>query len=152
MLAFEFLQTVIDQSLCYGIKSPDMDLYDFGFGNLVEGESAHLDKKEICSHILHVTCRFRVIWRTDERQINKYREDTPSDVFGTEVKRLIGMKVRRVGLSDKNDLFLDLGNCRLVFSTHEDGKESWRFFMADRKKPHLVAADSWIEFQGMWKE
>lgn len=140
-----FLQTLLDQPLCYGIKSPDTELYDFGFGRLVEVTSLRGEKREICTHILHVLCRFKVIWRNGERRVEKYYEDTPCEKFHSEIKRLIGLPVKRVGLSDKNDLWLDFGDYWVVFATTEDGEESWRFFTSDKDGPHLVASDSWLD-------
>lgn len=37
MDAFKFLQTLFDQPLCYGLKSPDTDLYDFGLISAIVG-------------------------------------------------------------------------------------------------------------------
>ena len=146
MDALEFLQTLVGLPLCYGLKSPDMDLYDFGFGNMGDVMNPCGDGKGVCTHILHVICRFKVIWKNGERRINKYYEDTPFEKFHSEVKRLIGLKVRRVALSDKNDLWLDFGDCWVVFATFENGEESWRFFTSDIDAPHLVASDSWLHF------
>lgn len=146
MDALEFLRTLVDLPLCYGLKSPDTDLYDFGFGNMVNVMNPFGGGKEACTHILHVTCRFKVIWKNGERRVDKYYEDTSCEKFHSEVKRLIGLKVRRVALSDKNDLWLDFGDYWVVFATFENGEESWRFFTSDIDVPHLVASDSWIHF------
>lgn len=145
MDVLEFLQTLVDQPLCYGLKSPDMDLYDFGFGNIVRVRNLQ-EEREVCTHILHVTCRFKVIWKKGEHQVDKYHEDTSCEKFHSEIKNLIGMKVRRVALSDKNDLWLDFGDCWVVFATFENGEESWRFFTSNIDTPHLVASDSWLNF------
>lgn len=146
MDALEFLQTIVDLSLCYGLKSPDMDLYDFGFGNEVNVTNPCSGGKKVCTHILHVTCRFKMIWKNGEHRVNKYYEDTPCEKFHSEVKQLVGLKVRRVALSDKNDLWLDFGDYWVVFATFENGEESWRFFTCDIESPHLVASNSWLHF------
>lgn len=125
MDAFKFLQTLLNQPLCYGLKSPDTDLYDFGFGD---------------------TENFKVIWKNGEHRVDRYYEDTPCKKFHSEVKHLIGMKVRQVALSNKNDLWLDLGDCWIVFVTFENREESWRFFISGIGTPHLVASDSWLYF------
>lgn len=146
MDALEFLRTLVDQPLCYGLKSPDTDLYDFGFGNMVNATSPYRGGKEVGTLILHVTCRFKVIWKNGECRVDKYHEDTPCEKFHSEVMRLVGLKVRRVALSDKNDLWLDLGDYWIVFATFENGEESWRFFTSGIDAPHLVASDSWLHF------
>lgn len=142
----EFLQTLVGQPLCYGIKSPDMDLYDLGFGSGVVDITSYGEEKEDWTYILHVTCRFKVIWRNGERRIDKYYEDTPCEKFHSEIKRLIGLKVKRVALSSKNDLYLDFGDYWIVFVTFEDGEESWRFFTSIPNSPHLIATDSELYF------
>ena len=146
MDALEFLRTLVNLSLCYGLKSPDTDLYDFGFGNMVNIMNPYGGGKEVCTHILHVICRFKVIWKNGERRVDKYYEYTPCEKFHSEVQRLLGMKVRRVALSDKNDLWLDFGDYWVVFATFENGEESWRFFTSDIDGPHLVVSDSWLHF------
>jgi hypothetical protein len=146
MDAIEFIQSLVDQSLCYGIKSPDTDLYDFGFGNMVNAANTSSGGKEVCPFILHATCRFKVIWKNGECRVDKYHEDTPCEIFHSEVKRFVGLKVKRVELSDKNDLWLDLGDYWIVFATFENGEESWRFFTPGIDSPHLVASDSWLYF------
>ncbi len=144
--AVSFLQTLVDQPLCYGIKSPDTELYDFGFGPLTEVTDRKGKKREICTYILHALCQFKVIWRNGECRVDKYYEDTPCEIFHSEFQRFIGLKVKRVALSDKNDLWLDFGDYWMVFATFENGEESWRFFTAEIDSPHLVAADSWLDF------
>ena len=136
--AIAYLQTLIGQTLHYALKSPDMDLYDLGFG------APEADFR----YVLHATCRFKVIWRNGERRTDKYYEDTPSEEFHSAIQRLIGWKVTRVGLSDKNDLWLDFGDgdCWAVFVTFENNEESWRFFTYHSDDPHLVASDSWLDF------
>lgn len=140
----EFLQTLVNQTLCYGIKSPDMDLYDFGFSNRVLDFDK--DAKEAYAHFLHVVCRFKVIWRRGKRRIVIYDEDTPSEKFQTECSRLVGLNVRCALLSEKNDLWLDFGDCWVVFATFENGEESWRLFTPKVEGPCLVASDAWLDF------
>lgn len=145
--ALEFLQMLVNQPLSYGIKSPDMDLYDFGFGRLIEVTDRHNRGKKVAAYTLHATCRFKVIWRNGERRVDKYDEDTPCEQFHSEIKRLIGLNVKRVALSEKNDLWFDFGDYWMVFATFENGEESWRFFtFLDSDTPHLVASDSWLDF------
>ena len=144
--AVDFLHSLTEQPLLYAIKSPDTDLYDFEFGELVEVVNRRGKQKKIGTHILHAICRFKIIWKIGEYRVDKYHEDTPCERFHSEVKRLVGLKVRRVALSDKNDLWLDFGDYLVVFATFENGEESWRFFTSGIDAPHLVASDSWLHF------
>lgn len=145
--AVSFLQTLVNQPLCYGLKSPDMDLYDFGFGEQTEIINWNGEKRKCCAHILHVTCRFKVIWKNEKNQIDNYYEDTPCEKFHADIQTLIGLSVKRISLSDKNDLWLDFGNYWVVFATFENGEESWRYFIMGAKSQHLIASDSWLCFQ-----
>ena len=144
--AVDFLQSLTGQPLLYALKSPDTDLYDFGFGKLVEVVNRHGIQKKIGTHILHATCRFKVIWKNGEQRVDKFYEDTSCEKFHSEVKRLVGLKVRRIAVSEKNDLWLDFSDYWVVFATFENGEESWRFFTFDMEAPHLVASDSWLQF------
>ena len=146
MKAFDYLQILVGQPLQYALKSPDTELYDFGFGAFVAVRDYHGKDREICTHILHATCRFKVIWRNGENRVDKYYEDTPSEEFHSAIKRIVGLKVVRIGLSDKNDLWIDFGDYWIVFATFEDSEESWRFFTAYDDMPHMVVSDSFIDF------
>lgn len=143
--ATELLQALIGQPLCYGLKSSDMNFYDFGFGELIEETDSYGVKRKTSNYILHVTCRFKVIWKTGTCHTDKYYEDTPSEKFDSDFKDLIGLCVKRVVLSEKNDLWLDFEDCWVVFATFEDGEESWRLFFSDMSKPHIVATDLKID-------
>ena len=143
--AVSFLQTLINQPLHYGSKSPDTDLFEFGFGNLVEIVSLNGEKRKCCAYILHVICRFKVIGKK-KHQTKRYYEDTSSEEFFSDIQHLIGLKVKRVTLSDKNDLWLDLGDYWVVFATFENSEESWRYFTFGPKRQHLVASNSWLDF------
>ena len=144
--ALNFLHVLIKQPLIYAIKSPDTELYDFGFGQPVEVLNQQGKQKIIGTYTLHALCRFKVICRSCEHKVDKYYEDTPCEKFHSEINRLIGLKVRRVELSNKNDLWLDFGNYWVVFATFENGEESWRVFTSNIDIPHLVASDSWLHF------
>lgn len=144
--ALKYIRALVDEPLCYGLKSPDMDLYDFGFGQFEEVIDSN-GKRKVCTHTLHITCRFEIIERIGKCHIHRYYEDTPSDKFNSDVKRLIGYCVKRVALSDKNDLWLDFGDYWIVFATVEDGEESWRLFSPGIDEPHLVGSDLWLDFQ-----
>lgn len=146
MDALDFLNTLIGQPLLYVLKSPDTELYDLGFGDIVEVVDWCMQQRKISTYIIHALCRFKVIWRNGEHRIDSYYEDTPCEEVYSKINRLVGLKVSRVGLSDKNDLWLDLGDCWVVFATYENGEESWRFFTSDNSIHHLVASDRWLDF------
>ena len=140
----EFLELLIDKPLCYGIKSPDMDLYDFGFGPLRHVPCRQDPKREVGTFTLHVTCRFKIICKIGKSRVQRFYEDTASEEFHCAIQPVIGLPVKRVALSDKNDLWLDLGDYWIVFATFENGKESWRFFTFTDDTRHLVASDRWM--------
>lgn len=142
--ALKELQLLDGQTLNYGLKSPDMELYDFGFGKIVTAQNIHGKVKKISSYILHAICRFKVINKITN-QTEVYYEDTPSEVFDARVKHLVGLKVKRVALSQKNDLWLDFGDYWVVFATYENGEESWRFFQSNPDSSHLVASNSSLD-------
>lgn len=144
--AIDYLNTLIGQPLLYVLKSPDTELYDFGFGELVEVADRRGQRRKIGTHIIHALCRFKVIWRNGERRVDIYYEDTPPEEVYSKINHLVGVKVSRIGLSDKNDLWLDFGDYWMVFATFESGEESWRFFTASKSDPHLVASDNWLDF------
>ena len=139
-----FLESLIGAPLCYGIKSPDMDLYDFGFGPMINVPSRHNSMREVGTFCLHIICRFKIISKVGERSVNRYYEDTPTEEFHCAIMPLIGLHVKRIAISDKNDLWLDLGDYWIVFVTFENGKESWRFFTFTEDRRYLVAADNWL--------
>ena len=138
-----FLDSIIGQKLAYAIKSPDTELYDFGFGKERETE----DKRMLPPYILHVLCRFKIIHKDGSRKVNICHEDTTPNVFNKKIEPLIGLSVQRVGLSDKNDLWLDFGAYWVVFATFEEDDEAWRFFISGSDEPHLVATSNVLEFQ-----
>lgn len=144
--AMDYLTRLVGKPLCYGIKSPDMDLYDFGFGERVRVSSAYWGERDVCTHILHATCRFKIIKLGAEASVEIFDEDTPAERFSSRISRLVGLKVKRLALSDKNDLWLDFGDFRMVFATFENGEESWRYFTCNKDEPHLVASDLGLEF------
>jgi len=106
-----FLDSIIGRKLAYAIKSPDTELYDFGFGEEREME----DKRMLPPYILHVLCRFKIIHKDGSTKVQICHEDTTPNVFNKKIEPLIGLSVKRVGLSDKNDLWLDFGAYWVVF-------------------------------------
>lgn len=145
---FAFLNTLAGSKLCYGIKSPDMDLYDFGFCQPSCNQITLQSAQDDCSFVLHCTCRFKVIWQHESNRTVTYREDTPAEVFHADIQALLGMSVICVTLSETNDLWLDFGDCLLMFATHESNDEAWRLFIPGRLDSHLVASYYGVDFPG----
>ena len=142
-LTNDFLNQLLNQPLSYAIKYPDTELYGFGFGEERETD----DQIMLPPYILHVLCRFKIIYKDGSRKVQICHEDTEPKAFNKKIEPLIGLSVKRVGLSDKNDLWLDFGAYWVVFATFEDGDEAWRFFISGSDKPHLVATNEVLEFQ-----
>lgn len=141
----EFACRLKKLSLVYAIKSPDLDLYDFGFSR-PETAEMYLCSDEMCEYTIHAVCGIKVIWQDVTRRVDKYYGDTASEMFNAKTKKLIGSVVERVAISSKNDLWLDFGFCWVVFVTHEDEDESWRLFSVDENEGTLVASNSMIQF------
>ena len=143
MEAIAYLDALVNRSLYYGKKCPDTDLYDFGFGETVK--KAGMGKRCLCTHSIHATCYIKVLERFGERRIDLYDGKESYEEFHFKIQHLLGLKVRRVALSTKNDLWIDLGEYWVVFVTFENGEESWRFFELNNSCAHLVASDSWLD-------
>ena len=132
--ATNYLNYLVGESLCYGIKSPGLNLYDFGFGNL--GEAT-----EGCKYSLHIICRFKIIWKRKDRRIEKYDGETSPEEFQTKINPLLNLKVKSVVLGNKNNLHLDMGDYRIVFFTWKEEEESWRFLSFNEERYHIYASD-----------
>ena len=72
------------------------------------------------------------------------KQYTPPEIFTTNIMQLVGLVVKRFALSDKFDLWIDLGDYWIVFVIWEDETESWRFFTPESDDPHLVVSSSWL--------
>lgn len=139
------LNNLVGQPLRYGIKSPDMDLYDLGFGDDVKYVCWDGEPNEACTYAIHLTSEIHVDWKNGN--VVEYCYDTPCEEFDADIRQMIDLRVRRVALSDKNDLWLDLGRCYMIIVTHENGEESWRFFLPGSGELHLVASDLWLRME-----
>ena len=144
--AIQYLQKVVDVSLIYGIKSPDTELFDLGFGAYMKRIRSDGTCMDFPSYALHILCEIKVIWKKGKRATYYYDASTSVSEFDLAMRRLFGLKVRRVELSDKNDLWLDFGDCWVVLITHESGQESWRFITSNKSEAHLVVSDVWQQF------
>ena len=145
----EYLQLLVGQPISYAYKSSDLDLYDFGFGETIERINRYGETRCVCSFAVHATCRIKLIYRPNgiTKCVERFYEDTLREVFSAGIQCVLNRKIKRVGLSDKNDLWLDTGDYWIVFATFEDNEESWRFFAPDGESPHLVASNAWIVFE-----
>lgn len=137
-----YFNRIVGTPLRYGIKSADTNLYDLGFGNDTEYIGWTGILRETCTYAIHLTGGIIVYWENGGKV--EYCDATPHTEFHADIHRLIGLCVRRVTLSEKNDLWLDFGECRMVIVTREDGEESWRLFLPGTGEPHLVASDLWL--------
>lgn len=135
---------LIGQPFCYGIKSPDMDLYDIGFGVLEKVMDIRGRTREVCTHTLHCTCGIKLIWA---KQSYLFDGESSFKTFSERISRFVGLKVLRIALSQKNDLWIDLGECKIVIVTNEDYEESWRYFNPCVQERHLVASSQSISLQ-----
>lgn len=143
--ALESLQSLVNQSLVYGIKSPDTELYDFGFAKASEYENGRDKQQREFDLVVHCVCCVRVIRRSVKSVVERYDGDSDYSVFASSIGRLLGLPVKRVALSDKNDLWLDFGEYWMVLVTFEDDEESWRFFSSGGGTPHMVVTNTKIE-------
>lgn len=135
----QYLHSLVGKRLSYCIKSPDTELYDFGF--LDDNDEANA----LNELTLHALCCFKIIIHQPNCKSCLFESGTSLEKVKRRVSPLIGLAVKRVALSDKNDLWIDLGDYWLVFITYENSKESWRLFNSNSDEPHLVVADDWID-------
>lgn len=139
------VQLLVGKPLRYAIKSPDIDLFDLGFGCDVHFINANGEQQEACQHTIHLVCGILVYWK--DRHKEQFFGDTSPHIFQESIQKLVGEKVRRVALSDKNDLWFDLGQCHFVIVTLENNEESWRLFSPGSDCPHLVASDTALHIE-----
>lgn len=109
------LDTMVKRPLRWAIKSPDVELFDLGFGG--EGET-------LPPYVIHAICTVKVVPHK-KRLVQLYQGTADSGKFREEMEELLGLPVLRTSLSDKHDLWLDLGDYWVIFVTFEDGEESW---------------------------
>lgn len=133
------INSLVGQQLRYSIKSPDMDLFDLGFGQAITFVNANNVQQEACQHTIHLVCGLFIFWKNGRKE--EFHGNSLASVFNNNTQPLIGETVRRVALSDKNDLWLDLGQCHIVIVTLDDGEESWRLFTPGANTPHLIATN-----------
>lgn len=155
-----FIKRLVGQPFLYGYKFPHWcDLYEFGFGKLVDNEE-HDDLSDFpfgkwvdkefnengkrAEYVVHAVCPIKVVWRRKKRRVELIDGDTNIESFHSIVSRLSGLKILRISLSSKNDLWIDLGKYWVILVTTENDDESWRFFKAEKRSAHLVASSTLI--------
>ena len=133
------LKVCCGRSLNSARKPSDLEIYEFCFGNRNE----ELGKVLPTNYIIHALCPIKLIFRKEKRSVVCY-DDLSSEEFNSLIEPFLGKTVRRVGLSDKNDLWFDFEDKWLVVVTNEDDEESWRGFLLDSDEHHLVVSYNWI--------
>ena len=145
--AEKYLQALVGLHLSYVRKAYDFDMFEFCFEQkhsvFLQTAPNNTASREKLTLILHAICELKVIW--PNKRTNVYNAETPLKQFYTNINQLLSLSVKRIALSDKNDLWIDLGVCWIVFITFESNEESWRFFTTEKKHPHLVASDLWLQ-------
>ncbi len=166
--ANSFLQMLVGQPLLCSWKFPYWDdLFEIGFGNWVCKDNNINDlltfplgrwllalpefsrkgrTNKGCEYAIHAMCPIKVIWRKGKHKVKVFDENTSPVSFYEMTKSLTGMVVKRVSLSPKNDLWIDLDAVWIVIVTNEDEEESWRFIPPKQNEPHLVVASTWYSF------
>lgn len=143
--AYERMQAIVGKPLKFGHMLPTIGMFDFGFGDLIDIPTNSIGKtRKVCMYALHAVCGFDVVWKNGQRRVERLYWDSPKELFDDIVKELIGLCVKRITLSDKNDLWIDLRDYWVVFLTFENDEESWRFFTPYSSEAHLVVSNSWI--------
>lgn len=141
------LKPMLGQPLHYSRVHIEYDMFEFGFGPLFRQLGPNGMYRMVCPYTIHTQVPYLTIKDRKRRRAKDYYWDTTPEVFYRGTKKLIGLEVKRVGLSEKNDLWIDLGDYWIVFPTYENGEESWRFFTPGSDRPHLVASDSWVSLE-----
>lgn len=143
--ANDFLQVLEGQPLRYGLKSPDMDLYDIGFGDEIEriGGKGRLIK--VSKYTVHCLCRITIYWENGNK--SEYDGESYYIDFYNEIQKMTGLCIQKVELQDNNNLWIDLGQCKMLFTTVRKRYESWRLFTPGSPKEHLVAGYHWLHYE-----
>ncbi len=135
-----FLEMLVGQTLCYGIKSPHIDLFDLGFSTTIGNKG---------SLFIHAICPLQIRWN-EPACIDKFNADTTLEEFQAAICPLIGSKITGVSLNEKNNLFLDFIDGQITIETFDDDEESWRLFSMDQHSFHLVASSFRIDFSDIF--
>ena len=144
----EYLSSIIGLPLHYVLKSPDTELYDFGFGKPREIDNWYGKIRKLCPYTLHVLCDFSVLDSRERIEEIEFDGNSTPEKEEPVMKGLVGKKVQAVKVIQNHDLIIDFKFKRLWFITNSDSEESWRFFATDLKQPHIVASahELWVEW------
>lgn len=144
--ALYILDKLVGLPLLYGLQSPDVVFFDLGFGEYIQAKNLYGIERSVATYSLHAVCGIKIIHRKEPRHTECYFGDTPA-AFNSLLSKLTGQIIKRVALSEKNDLWMDLGDYWIVFVTNEDSEESWRYFSHLNNTSHLVFSDTWIHWE-----
>ena len=131
------LKKLIGTQLKYGIKSPDLDLFQLGFERTASNCIQNNSRDGSVKFAIHFTTALYVYWQ-DKSAIEFYSEDDCANEYHTTIQKLIGSEVRDVALSEKNDFWISFDSCNIVIVTSDDIHESWRFFQARASSKHII--------------
>lgn len=143
-----FLQKLVGLELFHGIKSPDIQFYDFGVGYPVESESYNQLRRILSPYIIHATCNFEIVWVSNGK-VDYFNHVTNKSLFDNYfVSKIKGLKIKKITLDNNNELCLFFDECFIKFSPFNDNIESWRIFSTvEKNSPHLVASATKIDFE-----
>lgn len=140
------LSCIVGSPLQYGIKSSDLDLFQLGFGESISLEYWKNQSLEINKYAIHFDSALYVYW--ENGKVDKLYSNVQEAEFNMVISKLVGKLVKRVALSTKNDLWIDLDDCKIVVVTRDDEEESWRFFLPRTHYPHLIATSTTLMLDG----
>lgn len=134
--AEDLLCTIIGQPLLFGIKSPDMLFFDFGFGDIVP---AHFDAgaKWIGRYSLHADCRVKIIEIITGREW-LFSSNDSNEFFQNSLINLINHRVKKFFIEERNNLRIEIGDYWIVCETWDGDEESWRYFEHYTDKAHCI--------------
>ncbi len=139
--SYPYLSVIIGTTLNYGTKSPDFSLYNLGFGTEIMREDYKGNLCAFSEYSIHCVEGI-VLYSNHKRQ--EYGYEDLQFTFESAISPFVGLVVRKITLSDKNDLWIDMGKCQLVIVTSEDNEESWRF-LSSAHGYHIISSNKWIE-------
>ncbi len=138
-----YISSINGLKLIWGIKSPDLDLYDFGFTRYNRFPMKLFNKY---TFVIHAQCVVILIWE-HPRHVEVYDGESIATVFNSRISNMIGLCVKNTKLRKNNDLLIDFGECKMIIETMDDDEESWRFFKLRKKDLHMVVSKNWISFE-----
>ena len=101
------LQKLVGKPICYGIKSANMEFFDIGVGNCDIIKISDSKTQFLSSYAIHASCCIKISDRENANKAVTYSGESLCEDFHNEMKNLIGLTVKRISLSEKNDLWID---------------------------------------------